>query len=162
MGPNASRNFVSVIKTPFEQQAIEKDMTPTSTTGPSMDNQTQLSPKLPIQLLECFLLPAAVIIPLAVMLCASWRWWKKRGAAKALPLLMQTAPSTEPDVEAMNAVRLGSGRVNARKCNGSLTVPIRTDVVSKRMKPVQMPETPRLRGVEGGNLSVLDLNSPSV
>ena len=57
--------------------------------------------------------------------------------------------------------RFTSERANGRMCNSGLTVPLPANKAAS-ISPVPMPETPCLYGLEGGDISALDLGPPSV
>lgn len=97
----------------------------TATAGLSVQNDVNLSRRLPAQLLESILVPGAVIIVLSVIVCIAWCCLEKRQQNKTslLPLFKGKQPGKEvedPDISLAELTDESIERYEGRK---TLTTP---------------------------------------
>lgn len=146
-------------------------MAPTSTSGQSVQGPPFTSSKLLTQLLECLVIPATVVIILAIIICVTWRHVQKRRRQQqedkgiispTLPVLMVVPPSRDTDIDAVESAWVSSARMNSRIYTSGLTVPPPAKKSKRDRRPLPVPETPVIRPLDAGDVSlpVLDLGPP--
>ena len=118
------------------------------TTSPSM-------PEVGTSIGKALLVPTIIVFVIAIFLGLGL-WFRKRG----FRALKKRFCSKEEDPEAVKWLDQASQIVRGRHPTDSLTVPCPPLFTGTRLTPAFVPQTPVLRGREGGDFSEIDLGVP--